>query len=680
MAIGYPPVPVFPLAIDSDYTLFLVYNTSEAKLTSDNSAWSDEVDVEPSAIEQWGENGFANIDGEMFYYDSVEKNGDGKIFKLKRCARNLGGTKTHHNKAGVWVRGFVVAEHHNQLATTIMLLEKYIGLHTSCDPCLDFDKETLDYKIRSLLCVNPIVEDSRCPNVFFSFEAVRPSSDACVPSAADLIEGTIVNFVVTITGSYTRYVLDFGDGSTTTDLSGTHNYPSNIIPEPTVTVSNDLCEIVVTPHDVPAPEPEPTPPPEFLIPVCNVPDFPPVIIPNIDTCTPLLTFPQIVFPCLDINIPSFTGISITIPSIIVVVGIPSMILFGPVNIPPFISIVGPFPPLPSIISIVGCQIPSVISIVGIQLPSVISIVGCQIPSVISIVGMQLPSVISIVGCQIPSVISIVGITIPNFITLSLSCCIPSVISLICCGPISLLRPDWGISLIQPNWAISVVGIPSVINCTVTIVCSTVAPAFAMTGLQSLGAGLNDNFLDDMNNAGSMPEVITQGLGIPSIITIAVPEIPAIRIDHDIPTRIQLTLDKIPPMKIEFPEEMPKIQIDVSDLPKTIGIDASEMPKSIFLDASAIPGAILLQVPENFPHQIQIDASSIPANIRVIGIPDSIELKGSLPSEIKLTLPEGLEVPLVYKGGPIPIKFDETMFQNADGEDAPCFAIIPCQKK
>ncbi len=119
MSIGFPPVPLYPQALDSDYTLFLVYNTSEAELASNNEAWAEEIEIEPVSAESneiWADNGFANISGELFYYDEVEKDSNDKVYKLKRCARNLGGSKTKFNESGSMVRGFVVAEHHNQLA------------------------------------------------------------------------------------------------------------------------------------------------------------------------------------------------------------------------------------------------------------------------------------------------------------------------------------------------------------------------------------------------------------------------------------------------------------------------------------------------------------------------------------------------------------------------------------
>ena len=47
MTIGFPPQPVYPNAIDSDFTLFLVYNTTESVLAVDNEAWSTEIEIVP---------------------------------------------------------------------------------------------------------------------------------------------------------------------------------------------------------------------------------------------------------------------------------------------------------------------------------------------------------------------------------------------------------------------------------------------------------------------------------------------------------------------------------------------------------------------------------------------------------------------------------------------------------
>ena len=49
MASFFPPLPVYPKNYDSDYTLFLVYNTAETVTTADNAPWADEIDIVPVA-------------------------------------------------------------------------------------------------------------------------------------------------------------------------------------------------------------------------------------------------------------------------------------------------------------------------------------------------------------------------------------------------------------------------------------------------------------------------------------------------------------------------------------------------------------------------------------------------------------------------------------------------------
>src|SRR5690606_21970003 len=172
---SFPPIPVYPKAYDSDSTLFLVHNTSESVTTADNSPWAEEIEIKPVKADQneiWADNGFANIEGELFYYGSVEKNSNGKIYKLKRCARNLGGKQTKFNPAGSEVRGFVIAEHHNQLVDAILKVENFIGENFTDE------KETLDWRIRNLRAIPVIFDDHSCPDISFTFIVLEddPSS------------------------------------------------------------------------------------------------------------------------------------------------------------------------------------------------------------------------------------------------------------------------------------------------------------------------------------------------------------------------------------------------------------------------------------------------------------------------------------------------------------------------
>ena len=178
MAIGFPPQPTYPLKIDSDRTLFLVFNTSEAQIISNNSAWAEEIEIDPVSKEKkeiWADSGFANISGELFYYDSVEKNSDNRIFKLKRCARSLGGKKTKFNTKGTWVRGYVIAEHHNQLVDATLAIEEYI---------LDIEDSIIKLE-QEPFCL----DDVKCPEVILEINTAESQSNC---------EGTIINYTIII--------------------------------------------------------------------------------------------------------------------------------------------------------------------------------------------------------------------------------------------------------------------------------------------------------------------------------------------------------------------------------------------------------------------------------------------------------------------------------------------------
>jgi hypothetical protein len=50
MPRGFPPQPVFPQAIDSDYTLYVVYNTTESHISVDNEPWAEEIAIHPIPV------------------------------------------------------------------------------------------------------------------------------------------------------------------------------------------------------------------------------------------------------------------------------------------------------------------------------------------------------------------------------------------------------------------------------------------------------------------------------------------------------------------------------------------------------------------------------------------------------------------------------------------------------
>ena len=101
--------------------------------------------------------------GSYFTTMQSKKNSDGKVYKLKKAIRNLGGKKTQCNGAGTWVRGMIVAEHHNQVVDAILLLEEFIGINESPDP------DTLDYRIRRIDAEN-CPDDYGCANVVVTYK------------------------------------------------------------------------------------------------------------------------------------------------------------------------------------------------------------------------------------------------------------------------------------------------------------------------------------------------------------------------------------------------------------------------------------------------------------------------------------------------------------------------------
>jgi hypothetical protein len=629
--MAFPPVPVYPTGIDSDRTLFKVYNTSETRLSADNSAWAQELEIEPVGADEpeiWADNGFATISGELFYYDSVAKDENGKVYKMKRAARNLGGKRTQFNPAGTWVRGFVVAEHHNQIVQAVLNLENFIGVDNSTDT------ESLDYRIRNLAAEPSCFDDHECPDVIFEFEIIEASPDGCT--------GTTASYDLTINGSFRNFKIDFGDGSSTTSAqSGTHLYPPSANIDPIVTVTNDKCQIIQTAIEREAPD-EPQPSEEEEVFTIDVPtiEFPQIVIPDCVIPDVTLTLPQITFPC-ELGIGSFGGV----PSIIVVSPpIPSLIEFGEINIPTEISIVGGFT-VPSLIEFGEIDIPNPITFGPHGIPSVIVFDACTEIEVVD----TIPTTITVSG-SLPSIISITAASIPSYISVVHS--LPSVISLTYGTPPSV-TVDWGS--------------PPTVSCTVSIDCGGGGGALAARS----SSGFDEDFMDSLGRV----EVEAADVGIPSEIKIIAPKLPDLKLTHNLPSSI-LVESNIPEtitLVGTIPSEI-RIYAD-TEIPKQIEL-VSQLPSSILLDASSLPGAIQLQVPDKFP-DISI-VGNIPTTIQVIGIPDAIEIIGSIPSEIIIKPPENLEIPLVYKGAPIPVQFD-LRTPSGDTGDAPCFALTPCGK-
>lgn len=370
----FPPEPAFPEGIDSDQTLFLVYNTTESRLNEDNQPWSSEIDIIPvkdTEAEIWADNGFGTIEGELFYYDGVKYDANGKVRRLIRVGRNLGGDKTQFNHAGIVVRSFVIAEHHNQLVDAICRIEKFVGENFT------ELQATLDWRIRNLAELAIIFDDFTCPDVVFDFNLTEND-----PETGILAEYSVQTSP--IGGAFTTFRLDFGDGQfTTTDLTGTHRYSLNSNIDPVLTVANDQCQIILTPAErLNSTEPPAPAPPVVEIPFPEDLEFPDFTTVPCEVPEPELNIPAIVLPCVSIDgqigpIPSIiigpdinfvsnvniTGLDfpiIMVSNVVIENDFP-IIMVSHISIDDIPSVIIIDPPIPSVISI---EFP--ISLVGID--------------------------------------------------------------------------------------------------------------------------------------------------------------------------------------------------------------------------------------------------------------------------------------------------------------------------
>lgn len=355
---GIPEI-IFPLGLDSDYTLFNVHNSTQSILAANLSAKDNKIQIVPRNSNDpdcWPANGFITIKNEVIYYDDVERNENGKVFKLLKCLRGVESKARDYSKSTP-VFGFVMAQHHNQLVDAILRIEETIGdinemfemrmqnntfaLTQATEP-LGFES-SLHKSMASLMGCAPVGDDT-CPDVEFEF---------------NLISATEGEFCLRIFGTYTSFSIDFGDGNTTTtQFSGTHTYGGGGPFNPTVTVTAPNCVIVqqpTTPDEACDAPTLPTTAVPFNVVIPTVPDFPQFVTPTQSCPGPLFNLPPIIFP--EFNPCDFIP-TIILPSVAISLDIPPIT----VNILSDISIVGCC--MPSEISIIGCcDIPSEISLI-----------------------------------------------------------------------------------------------------------------------------------------------------------------------------------------------------------------------------------------------------------------------------------------------------------------------------
>lgn len=619
----FPPVPVYPDAIDSDYTLFLVHNTAETKLCADNAAWSQELSIIPVGEDEdeiWAENGFANINGELFYYDDVGYDGYGKVNKLKRCARNLGGDSTKFNKKGTWVRGFVVAEHHNQLVDAIMKVENFVGIN------FDERKPTLDWRIRNLQQLDVIFDDFACPDINFTFTVIEND-----PTSGILAE---YNVEITPPGSISSFRLDFGDGEyTTTELTGEHRYPLNARVDPVISVSNDKCQMIQTPIERENPSEPPAEIEEaFDVPIPEVPDFPDFTFVPCEVPEPDIQLPPLVVPCISIE-----GQIGPIPSVIIG---PDITMVSNV----VITVDNPVQILHSFV---------VISIIG-NIPSII--IG--VPSVITIDPPIPPTII--IDPPIPPTIVIIP---PNSTVLEVDW-----------GDVPTLEVDWGTPPtieVALNMARAVAA-PERFSADPALVKEfgeEFADLFEMSHkmevqYEPVGIPTEIRVVTDKDIQIDSGELFKKKLEV---------DCEALR---DIKLKIEAPDQPIP---IVFDGTGLPDEIDLIYKGSGIKVDASDIPKSIpMVMDKPLPERIIVEIPKPIPDRIIVDCN-IPERFILEG-PSSIPI--SIPEDLAIPIrfPEKMpEIPLVYQGGPIELKItmDGILNKTEDGKN--CVMIVPCNK-
>jgi hypothetical protein len=613
LIMTFPPIPVYPEAIDSDYTLFLVYNTTETLTTTDNPAWSQEIDIVPVGSEEreiWADNGFANISGELLYYDSVEKDVNGKVNKLKKCARNLGGERTKHNNKCTWIRSYVVAEHHNQLVDAMLRTEDFIGYN------FDPRQETLDWRIRNLEALEIIFDDHQCPDIVFTFNVIED----------DAVTGVLAEYLIEVNppGLVVDVRVDFGDGQYTNALEGQHRYAVNAKVDPVVSVTNDTCTVIQTPIERINPEePPPVEETRVEIPIPEIPEFPEFTLVPCDVPEPSVQLPPLVVPCISIE-----GQIGPIPSVIE----------GPnINLVSTVTITGPDNPVQIL--------HSTVEIIGeVNIPPIVEIVP-EIPPTI-IIDPPIPPTIVIIGPQSQVTLELDATELPR------------------------LEVDWGA---PPEMEVALTLAQNVKTPERFAADPDLVNEFGEEFADLFEA--SETMKVEYETVGIPEEIKIIPPEMPDVKIVADDVPRSIKVDcteANIPTDIKIHGPESPiPDSITFdgPEE-----IDLVYRGQGVKLDTTGATIKLEMEKE-IPTTILVEIPEPIPEKIVVE-STIPDKIVLEG-PESIPLILPEDISVPLTMPENPEVEMVWRGSPIEVKItmDEIMDKQADGKN--CVMITPC---
>jgi hypothetical protein len=333
------PKPLFPDALDDDTNLFHVYNTSESLLSKIFTLEDDIIYIEPREFnekEKFSHSGnILNLEGELlFYFEVVTENNSNppppndpnlsffddpsisdedkiqnqRVVAFKNLIRGINSTIPRVHLPGEWVRGYVMADHHNALKQALLGAETLIGVDNS------IDRLSLDFRLRDLSELIVEKDDLDCPFGVFWYEIIDSNA-----------QQETVQFHITVIGNADR--IEFvpeKDGITITDdLNPIWTYGVGVDIEATLKVfSGTRCcsiiassGVVVEPCEFAAIVPDI---PEIVCPEIDIPDIP-VIRPDITCICPELSCSITQCPpiqeceeCIDADI---TPITFTIPTI-----------------------------------------------------------------------------------------------------------------------------------------------------------------------------------------------------------------------------------------------------------------------------------------------------------------------------------------------------------------------------
>lgn len=234
-----------------------------------------------------------------------------RVYKFKTLIRGYNGTTPSFHPAKSWVRMFILAEHHNLMAQAVLELENLAGVDWSND------QESLDFRLRDL--DDRCLENDECPEGILHVEE----------EVDDCFRIRKIKYRAEISGNAETFEIDFGDGTTTTALEGTHDYPLGVHFEPRLSVANKSCMIDTTPEQegerevetiIPALQcPEITCPPPTPI---NIPEIPPPVPPPTPQSIITLSCPPCTVPTLLADIPTMiTVMTPQFPTLITVTGL-----------------------------------------------------------------------------------------------------------------------------------------------------------------------------------------------------------------------------------------------------------------------------------------------------------------------------------------------------------------------